>query len=211
MEPALLTASLLKSYGFSDDLLEAAIQHNANVSAARPIIPQNKYTKKYTFEPTAKLEPVCPSNPCGTHIQLPGGTVTAWGSQTGGYAFSMTYASNDASEKATFSQVYGRAPTQAEFLPYPTPSGFYSSDAVFFFDLTIDAPNSVTFAKASRIFVWFPFVLDDTLRYNLSIGFADKPIGPIFAKVFDNTLEFELPAFTVTPGKQLMAEIDGDR
>ena len=193
-----LSSSALKRLGIPDDLLLVAVQHNADVSSA----PVEKDT-------VLKLDD--PFEIRGEQLQPAGGTVAAWGSQTAGYAFSMRYTSNDAPAKAEFSQVYGRAPTNAEFLPYPTPNGFYSSDAAFYFDLTIDATKPVTFASGSRVFVWFPFVLDDTLRYNLTIGFADKPIGPIYATAFDNTLEFELPSFTVTPGKQLMAEIDGDR
>ena len=193
-----LSSSALKRLGVPDDLLSVAVRHNTDISAA-PV------------EKDAVMKVNDPFEIRGEQIQPAGGTVAAWGSQTAGYAFSMRYASNDAPANAAFSQVYGRAPTNAEFLPYPTPNGFYSSDAAFYFDLTIHATKPLTFASGSRVFVWFPFVLDDTLRYNLTIGFADKPIGPIYATAFDNTLEFELPSFTVTPGKQLMAEIDGDR
>ena len=195
-----LTPALLKSFGFADDLLEDAVQRNSDIS---PDPANVREIPPFASETTMELR--------GKQLNTTGGTVAAWGSETAGYAFSMRYSANDAPATAEFSQVYGRAPTKAEFLPYPTPDGFYSSDAVFYFDLTIDATKPVTFAPGSRIFVWFPFVLDDTLRYNLTIGFADKPIGPVYATAFDNTLEFELPAFTVVPGKQLMAEIDGDR
>ena len=53
-------------------------------------------------------------------------------------------------------------------------------------------------------------MLDDTLKYDLTMGFAGEPIGPIYAKPYDNVLHYTLPGFTATPGKTLMAEIDGN-
>ena len=105
--------------------------------------------------------------------------------------------------------VYARPPTDAEFIPYPTPAQ-YVPNAVLYFDLRINGTSPVTFAQGTTIDIWFPFVLDDRLNYDLTIGYADKPIGPIYARAFDNALHFVLPAFTVTPGRALMAEIDGN-
>ena len=104
--------------------------------------------------------------------------------------------------------LFARPPTDAEFLPYPTVSNFVST-AVAYFDLTLNSTAPVVFSVMS-IDIWFPFVLDDSLQYDLTIGYADKPVGPIYAKPFDNVLHYVLPGFTATPGRPLMAEIDGD-
>jgi hypothetical protein len=81
---------------------------------------------------------------------------------------------------------------------------------VCFFDVAVSSSKAVTFDRGTVVDVWFPFVLDDQLRYNLSFVSAGKPSGMIFGTVFDNTVHFVLPAFTLDPREPLMAEIDGD-
>lgn len=125
------------------------------------------------------------------------------------YDISVHYAPNTSDGSAYFSQLYARAPTQAEIIPYPTTLRFVST-AVLYFDLTIEGSAPVTFQPGTTIDIWFPFVLDDMLAYDLTIGFANEPIGPIYAKPFDNVLHYKLPGFTAIPGKTLMAEIDGN-
>lgn len=125
------------------------------------------------------------------------------------YEITIFYTSNTSTPHAASSEMYARPPTDAEFLPYPTPMQ-YVPNAVAYFDLTINGTSPVTFTPGTAIDVWFPFVLDDRLNYDLTIGYADKPIGPIYARAFGNALHFVLPAFTVTPGRALMAEIDGN-
>ena len=141
-------------------------------------------------------------------IDPAGGTFAPNPAQTAGYRLRLRYASSTASA-AKFSFAYGRLPTTAEFLPYPTPPTF-SADAVFFFDLTLSGEHPVTFSPGSQLEVWFPFVLDDRLRYELTIEGAQQFVGPLYASPFDNTLRFALPAFTAIPDKQLAGEIDGD-
>ncbi len=126
-----------------------------------------------------------------------------------GYDISIQYAPNTSGGRAYFSQLYARAPTHAEIIPYPTTLRFIST-SVLYFDLTIDGPKPVTFAPGTTFDIWFPFVLDDTLSYDLTIGFANEPIGPLYAKPFDNVLHYKLPGFTALPGQTLMAEIDGN-
>lgn len=145
----------------------------------------------------------------GSPLNAGGGLFAPEAAQTGGYEIWLRYTRSNASPGARFSFVYGRAPTQAEFLPYPTTYPF-SSESVFYYDLTIGDPKPVTFEPGSVLSVWFPFVLDDRIRYDMYVDGADRPIGPITTRVFDNTLSFELPAFTVTPGKTLVGEIDGN-
>lgn len=130
---------------------------------------------------------------------------------TSGYDITITYAANDAAPNVKPAQLFARAPTLAEFAPSHAPApGFGGPDAVCFFDLQIAGTKPVTFARGTSIDIWFPFVLDDQLRYNLTFFSADKPSGMIFGTIFDNTLHFVLPQFTLVPDKPLMAEIDGD-
>ena len=136
-----------------------------------------------------------------------GGALAPQSVQTGGYQFVFTYGANDAPPGSAFTYVYGRVPTSAEFLPYPTVYPI-SSDAVFYFDLTAGA--AVHFEAGSSLDVWFPFVLDDRLRYDLFIDGTAPAIGPIASRVFDNTVHFTLPAFSLPAGKTITGEIDGD-
>jgi hypothetical protein len=57
--------------------------------------------------------------------------------------------------------------------------------------------------------VWFPFVIDPSLRYSLTIAHTDPAIGPIDATISDNTAHFALPAFGLRPGAEVQGEIDG--
>ena len=78
-----------------------------------------------------------------------------------------------------------------------------------FFDFDISGSQPVTFDAGTTVDIWFPFVLDDTLRYDVSLFTGDKAYGPYHGTLFDNVLHFELPAFTVVPGKGFQAEISG--
>ena len=155
-------------------------------------------------------EPGAPqANWPGEPISAAGGTLLPERSQMSGYEFALNYSPNDAQWGSRFSFVYGRTPTRAEFLPYPTVYPF-TSDAVFFFDLAVAGSKPVTFGAGSTLNVWVPFVLDDKLHYDLFLDGADRSIGPIVSSVYDNTLRFVLPKFTAAPGKTIGGEIDGD-
>jgi len=138
-----------------------------------------------------------------------GGTLWQMRPYTSGYEITIRYAPSNAAAGASAQPLYARAPTQAEIIPYPANYHFLST-AVSYFDLTVNGPSPVTFAAGTTVEIWFPFALDDTLKYDLTIGFADAPLGPIYAKPFDNVLEWRLPAFTAMPGRRLMAEVDGN-
>jgi hypothetical protein len=178
--------------GISKELQSAAVLHNADVGQGA----LGRYTSEIYSVPDVS-------------IKSSGGLQNPMRSGTSGYEISIHYASNNAAAGAKFNRIYARPPTPAEFLPYPTPYR-YVSDAVMFFDIIIDAPKPVSFQKGTTFDVWFPFVLDDTLKYNLSFGGGQEPVGPIAGTVFDNVVHFELPGFTALPGKELMGEIDGD-
>ena len=194
---------LLRKFGLPDDVIAAASVHNNDVrnAAAEP-------------QPDASVlaKPSCESEfyqiPKDQPVTSMGGSLQSDRADTSGYEIVLHYTANDAAG-AVFHEPYARAPTAAEIIP--NPAGYhFTSNAVMYFDLTIDAPKPVTFAPGTTIDIWFPFVLDDSLRYDLTIGFADRSIGPIYAKPFDNVLHYTLPGFTVTPGRTLMAEIDGN-
>jgi hypothetical protein len=132
-------------------------------------------------------------------------------SSTAGYDLTVHFAANDAGGPVHLTQIYARAPTAAEFLPnHPIAPGWGYSNAVCFFDLAIGGKNTIVFAPGTTIDIWFPFVLDDQLRYTLSFFSNDKPSGLIVGSIFDNTLHFALPQFVMAPDKPFMAEIDGD-
>lgn len=159
-------------------------------------------------------KPICPRAPEAPDIPLhaSGGTIHPFSRQSAsGYDISIAYSKNNAAADAKLTRLYARPPTQAEFAPnYPPAPGWGGPDAVCFFDLTVNAAKPVTFERGTTIDIWFPFVLDDQLRYNLSFFSAGKPSPMIFGTVFDNTVHFVLPEFTLNPGQELMAEIDGD-
>ena len=198
-------ASLLR-YGLPADLVAAAALHNADVrehlSSPAPIdvgtsilVRPRCSPEYYHFQ---ALQP----------LKAAGGSLYSFRSDTSGYEITMRYAENNARD-AFFHIPYARSPTQAEIIPYPTTLRFIST-SVLYFDLMIDGGKPVTFAPGTTIDIWFPFVLDDALDYDLTIGFAQQPIGPVYAKPYDNVLHYTLPGFTAMPGQTLMAEIDGN-
>lgn len=143
-------------------------------------------------------------------VRSEGGSISPPAAQMSGYGMSIKYAANDAAADSRFSFFYGRTPTPAEFLPYPTQYPLQGSNAVFYSDVTIAGPKPVRFRSGTAIDVWFPFAIDDRLSYVLFMDGAGKPIGPLVSTpVFDNSVHFVLPAFVATPGVQLRYEIDG--
>lgn len=188
-------SSALTNDGLSADLVRTAMQHNADLQTQ-----------------AGRRAPVMIDRFCETQpaiIYPAGGTIWQLRNFTSGYDLRIAYTKNNAPPAAHASQLYARPPTKAEIIPYPTTWRFLST-AVLYFDLTFNGATPVTFQPGTTIDIWFPFVLDDTLKYDLTIGFADGPIGPVYAKPFDNTLHYVLPGFTATPGRTLMAEIDGN-
>jgi hypothetical protein len=197
-------ASLLR-YGLPGDVVSAAASHNDDIRTATPRAAPVS-ARSVTFRPH------CMTEYYGVKkiqaIEPAGGSLLSFRPDTAGYGIELHYAPND-SHGAAFDIPYARSPTQAEIIPYPTTLHFLST-SVAYFDLTIEGAKPVTFAPGTTIDIWFPFVLDDALSYDLTIGFANEPIGPIYAKPFDNVLHYKLPGFTAMPGQTLMAEIDGN-
>lgn len=197
-------ATLLED-GLPRELVDPAVAHNPGL---RPKPASVKGTRS-----KARIQNVVMvDRGCGRsvgNIDPHGGTLWQIASYTSGYDITIEYRRNDA-RFATYTQpVYARPPTAAEIIPYPTTLHFVST-AVLYLDLAIEGSAPVTFQPGTTIDIWFPFVLDDTLAYDLTIGFAKEPIGPLYSKPFDNVLHYKLPGFTVIPGQTLMAEIDGN-
>jgi len=165
------------------------------------------------------------ANPLAT--QPPRGVCDTWGgaiydspgigtrldppsSSTAGYKLDVVLSQNDASKNTKFTRIYGRAPTQAEMLPNPAPArGWGGPTDVFYFDLAISGNKPVTFQPGTKLDIWFPFVLDDTLSYRVSWVMDGQFSKSIHGTVFDNVLHFELPAFSIAPPNELQAEVEG--
>lgn len=179
----------------SQDLITAAVAHNAAVAHL-----QAARLKGSDEKPGSSPLPLSAS----------GGTLWTPRQNTAGYDITITFATNDAATGTKFTRIYARAPTKAEALPNPPPPRSWGGPTdVGYFDLEIDGAKPVTFAPGTKVDVWFPFVLDDQLRYRISFVSADKIYAPIRGTIFDNVLHFELPAFTIAPGKAFQAEIEG--
>ncbi|MGB6986347.1 MAG: hypothetical protein WBD74_10285 [Candidatus Aquilonibacter sp.] len=124
----------------------------------------------------------------------------------GGYRVTLRFASNDAGENALITSFSTRIPTEAESWANQ-PSG----NSYFFFSGTVQSPQPVRVQAGTIVDVWFPFVLDSTLHYSLTIAAPNAmSLGPVEGTLKDNTLHFVLPAFTAPPGADLMGEIDSD-
>jgi hypothetical protein len=118
----------------------------------------------------------------------------------------ITPAASDADADATIADIKARKPTQAESWANP-PGG----NSYFFFSGTVQAKHPVHVQAGTTIEVWFPFVLDPSLRYSLTIAAPNAmSLGPVAGTLKDNTLHFVLPAFTAPPGADLMGEIESN-
>lgn len=82
-------------------------------------------------------------------------------------------------------------------------------NAYFFFSLSLVAERPLQFASSS-LDVWFPFDLDPSYRYSLTLANAEPVVGPVPGTLAKNTLHFVLPAFAVVPDREVLGEIGGD-
>lgn len=180
--------------------LSPAMDAAANVHNAR-------FAALQSLQPCAAAEP---STPAPVPFSPGGAPIHPALQATSGYDLSLHLAASHVPPGTRVTLLYGRAPTAAEMLPAPTPPRDWGGpNDVFDFDVQIGGRQSVAFAPGSSLDIWFPFVLDDALRYRLSFLSAGKVTGPLEGSIFDNTLHFTLPAFTMAPGDPLTAGIDG--
>jgi hypothetical protein len=121
------------------------------------------------------------------------------------YRVTLRFAPNDSSEVAKVTDFTTRGPTEAE--SWIARGG----NSYFFFSATVQSPQPIHVRAGTTFDVWFPFVLDPSLTYSLTIGGAGfTPIGPIDGTLTDNTLHFVLPVFTAPPGVDMMGEIESN-
>jgi hypothetical protein len=120
-----------------------------------------------------------------------------------GYELAVRFAMANAFSDSRF-QATGRRPTRGESWVTPNNNGY------FFFSMMLKSHAAIRVDAGTKLDVWFPFALDPSKTYSLTIAHATPIIGPINGTLSDNTLHFVLPAFGVAPGAELMGEIDGD-
>jgi len=138
-------------------------------------------------------------------IQLPFNPTRSGRMRGDAYLATVTLSNNDGSASSKIASLESRAPTQAE--SWVTPGG----NSYFFFSGTVQSSQPVHVQAGTTVDVWFPFVLDASLRYSLTIaGHGFTAIGPVDGTLDANTLHFVLPAFTVSPGVELMGEVESD-
>lgn len=196
---------------FGKDLVAAAALHNADVRASTELWEKaDPFGNGHLVRPIGCSAATYPVKQ-DTRVYPQGAAIAPPRFQTSGYGLKLAYAASDAPSDAQFKQIYFRPPTPAEFLPnHPIAPGWGYSDAVCYFDVSIAAGTAVSFKPGTLVDVWFPFVLDDQLQYSLNFTSNGLPSGSIKGAIFDNTLHFVLPEFSIAPDRPLMAEIDGD-
>lgn len=122
---------------------------------------------------------------------------------TQNYSMHIRLGTSDATSTVRL-DISGRSPTEGE--SWLT----RNENSYFFFTATVSSPSIVHIDRGTTIDVWFPFALDPSKTYSLTIAHTDPTIGPVNATLKDNTLHFVLPAFAVEPGIEIMGEIEGD-
>ncbi len=95
--------------------------------------------------------------------------------------------------------VHGRAPDDAEMSGPGANSIFY---------IYANGGPVALSAPKSTLSIWCPFVLDTGVHYIIEFSGADGRLGPIRATLNDNTLTFEIPAFTAPAKADLRGEVD---
>ncbi len=119
-----------------------------------------------------------------------------------GYVLGATFAANDATTDARIAGFAVRAPTEAE--SWATRGG----NSYCFFSGRVHSSQAIYVQAGTTIDVWFPFVLDPSLHYSLTIaGHGFAAIGPVAGNLQENILHFVLPALTLPPGVELMGRV----
>ncbi len=95
----------------------------------------------------------------------------------------------------------GRTPTSS-FRDSPADSVTY-----YAFDLFQSKLKPVAFRAGATIDVWFPYVLNQRVRYVLHLTNVNRQIPPVPGKLENNTLHFTLPAFGLRAGTKAQGEI----
>ncbi len=195
----------LEQDGFSESLVAAAVKHNAAIHAFNP----GTSPHSLTYAGCAFDRYVLPLER-DLKIHASHGVVTADRTRTGGYEITLSYAANDAGANSALARLDARAPSPAEMLAPSYSSSWGGANSVMFMYSSLKGEKPVNFSSGSMLDVWAPFVLDDRLTYDFFLNAPGAPeIGPVTGTIFDNVLHFDLPAFTLLPGKEYMGEIEG--
>jgi hypothetical protein len=197
------TPQLLSSEGVPPALVALAAQRMPVVQQAIVLVRQ--FEEKHS-NLVCDAYSVGSQDPMYSLFVLPFQTAHRRAIAGGEYNVRVRLAQNDGPQDAEIAHIQGRAPTEGESWANP-PSG----NSYFFFSGTVKSERTVHVQAGTTLDVWFPFVLDPSLKYSLTIGGAGfTPIGPIDGTLADNTLHFVLPAFTAPPAVDMMGEIESD-
>ncbi len=139
------------------------------------------------------------AGPAGV-MPCPAVAADAMRSLADGYNAVLTFAAMPAPAP----QFYTRAPTAGEMSPTP------GADAYFFFSLLAQASSPLAISAGTTLDVWVPFALDPSKQYALTMGQTQPSFDRIPVSLANNVLHASLPAFTIAPDGEAMAEIDGD-
>lgn len=99
----------------------------------------------------------------------------------------------------------GRGPRNSE------PSDLEGAEPVYVFTFSATKPVPVKFPRGSTFSVWFPFVLDRSSRYILTVRDIFPEIQPVAGKLKNNMLTFNLPTFSMPAGTEVRGEISATR
>lgn len=189
------TPSLLRTLGYPKTLIELAALHLpiVQVAQAKPKPP-----------PTA-------SNPFPGHfhgdwyvtdeIAFTSDPPSPW--PTDGYGVTVRFAANDAPADARYARIEGRRPDWAPSRIGPIGDDYFELRGV------VVSPKPIHITSGSTIDVWFPFVLDSDLEYDIALSTANQRVAVETGRLDQqtNVVHFELPAFTAIPGAALVAEV----
>lgn len=117
-----------------------------------------------------------------------------------GYVVVVSFSKNDAAPQTPVPVMHARRPTPAERYPAP------GSNSNFF--LYLRSTQRISFAPHTSIDVTFPQYLSPRVEFSIMLDLTETPVGPIVGSLHNNTLHFDLPAFTILPGTPVTAEIE---
>ncbi len=196
------TPQFLLGKGVPPALATSAGQHMPVVQEA--IVAVRQFKEK---NPNLHCGESSTSDPAYSPFELPFQSTYRRAIAAGDYGVRMRVAKNDGSQDSKIAHIQGRAPTEAESWANQ-PSG----NSYFYFSGTVESAQPVHVQAGMTVDVWFPFVLDPSLSYSLTIAAPHAmSLGPVQGALKDNTLHFVLPAFTAPPVlSELMGEIEGE-
>jgi len=119
----------------------------------------------------------------------------------------LRFATNDAPAAARIMHVSGRAPNQSESWIAQGGNSF------FFYSGKVESAKPIHVASGTALTIWFPFLLEESRHYSIAITLGNTVVGPVdgVLEASTNTVQFTLPGFSLPPGVDLSAEVEGDQ